>query len=173
MNITQKNSSFDHPQILSKYVFWPLALIPAICVVVSYLYFDFPISLYSILSELFVILLLIKVVIVPLLAVFFVNLIVPCATNRVKSFLFLVPTFIVHVYFFSFPLFWMAIMNIISPGDTPGAYTGYLVLGAFSIPLEVLLLGMTMTSAWLGAWITESRKKIATQRTMHRTGLRP
>jgi len=151
MNITQENSSPNHTQAFSKYLFGPLALLPAICLAASCLYLTFPVSFYSIFPGLFVVLILLKAVIVPVLAIVAVNLAVPCATNRVKSFLFALPTFVVHLYFFSFPIFWLAYMNTVDPGDTPGAYTGFLVLGAFSIPLEILFLGLATFCAWLGA----------------------
>jgi hypothetical protein len=141
----------------NKKLFWPMSLIPAICLAVFYLYFTFPISFYSRFLFLISIEIMLKTVIVPVLAVFLVNLAVPCAINRVKSFYFVAPTFIVHLYFYSFPIFWGAIMNAIYPGDTPGAYIGLLNLGVFSIPLEILFLGLTMFFAWFGAWLRKPR----------------
>jgi hypothetical protein len=158
MDRQPKNLLPNLSQECSTPLFWLLAVFPAICVAASYMYLTYPDSIYSILPNSIVSTLLGKAVIIPVLAVFFINLVVPCATDRNKSFLFTLPPFIVHFYFFSFSLFWMTIMEFTYPGDTPGAYKGTLILAVISIPLEILFFILALLFASFGAWLRESRK---------------
>ena len=126
----------------SKFLFWAMALIPAICTAINYLYGWLPLP-YNLN-------ILVKGVLVPVIISFVVNLAIPVAKDRKKALLFATPTFIIHLFFYSFPLFWFGIMAYIYPGDVQGGGAGIIRLGILLFPLEILILAMIAFFAWLG-----------------------
>jgi hypothetical protein len=126
----------------SIFLFWVMALIPAICVAIAYLYWWLllPYNLN----------ILIKGVLVPAFISFVVNLAIPVARDRKKALLFAIPTFITHLFSYSFPLFWSGIMAYISPGDIQGGGAEIIRLGILLFLLEILILAMIAFCAWLG-----------------------
>ncbi|MGA7192777.1 MAG: hypothetical protein WBW94_04035 [Anaerolineales bacterium] len=150
MNINQPQVLMNKEKILSIFVFWGIALIPAICVAISYLHWFLllPYNLDILVKGLFV----------PVLAAFVANLVIPVAFNKQKALLFAIPTFILHLYFYSLPLFWMGIMPSLFPGgDDLSSSTPLIFFGILLFPLEILVLIITAFSGWFGTQFRSSK----------------
>ena len=123
--------------------FWVLALIPALSLAISYFAWWLLLPL--------VLLLLIKGVLPPILAALLVNLAIPLAHDRRKAILFAIPATILHYCLYSFPLFWMALMSLVYPGDVRGMFGPTILTHAFTLPLEAAFLALVASPAWIGA----------------------
>jgi hypothetical protein len=134
-NITQLQLSTKNRKIVSKLLFWAMAIIPAIFAVISYKY------IYG-----FVI-----IIFLPVLVAFLLNLIIPVAIDKRKAFLFAIPASLVYFYLFPLSLFFMSVMIYLYPGDAPGGAGGYFLYGVLFLLLEFVFFIVTTFGAWFGA----------------------
>ncbi len=128
-----------HPGI----AFWVLALIPALSLAISHF------AWWLLLP--WVLLLLIKGVLPPILAALLVNLAMPLAHDRRRAILFAIPATFLHYCLYSFPPFWMALMSLVYPGDAPAMFGPTILTYTFTLPLEAAFLAMVASAAWIGA----------------------
>jgi hypothetical protein len=141
INIAEPNLATKNQTIMSKFLFWIVAIIPAIFAVISYKY------IYEFLMLIFL----------PVLVAFLLNLAIPVAINKRKALLFAIPASFVYFYLFPLSMFLMGVLIYLDPGDAPGGAGWYILYGVLFLILEFIFFIITTLGAWFGARL---RKKL-------------
>ncbi len=130
-------------------LFWFVSLIPAIGVVVAYLrprsFLDWiPFSAQLLIG-------LLVPFLTAVLVAFLLNLLTQMAATDRKALLFAIPAYLACYYFYTFPLFWMAVAETLFPGDSLGAGYGYLLLGILSFFVTMVAWLLIAAGSLFGA----------------------